>query len=156
MVVFPAISQPFVRKITGNDTIAFGFWGSSWISLSGWIGGLVGNKDKSIEDVKVPKSFDFLKDMSILMGIVMVGIYLITSFFVDAATMSEIAGGQNPYQFAIMTALLFVVGILILLQGVRMFLAELVPAFKGIGEKLVPGAKLLWMCRSFSPMHQPL
>src|SRR5699024_9879497 len=31
MVVFPAISQPFVRKVTGNDNIAFGFWGSSWI-----------------------------------------------------------------------------------------------------------------------------
>ncbi|MFR6666839.1 MAG: PTS transporter subunit IIC, partial [Thomasclavelia spiroformis] len=34
----------------------------------------------------------------------------------------------------------FTAGILILLQGVRMFLGELVPAFKGISDKLVPGA----------------
>lgn len=141
MVLFPAISQPFVRKITGNDHVAFGFWGSSWISLSGWIGGKLGNKEKSSEDVKVPKSLDFLKDMSVLMGIVMIVIYVVTSLFVDPAKMAEIAGGQNAIQFSIMSALTFVVGILVLLQGVRMFLGEIVPAFKGVGEKIVPGAK---------------
>lgn len=141
MVLFPAISQPFVRKITGNDNIAFGFWGSSWISLSGWVGGKLGNKEKSSEDVKVPKSLDFLKDMSVLMGIVMIIIYVVTSLFVDPVKMAEIAGGQNTIQFSIMSALTFVVGILVLLQGVRMFLGEIVPAFKGVGEKIVPGAK---------------
>ncbi|WP_423408373.1 PTS ascorbate transporter subunit IIC [Heyndrickxia sp. MSNUG] len=141
MVLFPAISQPFVRKITGNDHVAFGFWGSSWISLSGWVGGKLGNKEKSSEDVKVPKSLDFLKDMSVLMGIVMIVIYVVTSLFVDPAKMAEIAGGQNAIQFSIMSALTFVVGILVLLQGVRMFLGEIVPAFKGVGEKIVPGAK---------------
>lgn len=141
MVLFPAISQPFVRKVTGTDDVAFGFWGSSWISLSGWVGGLVGDKEKSSEDIKVPKSIDFLKDMSILMGIVMVLIYLVTAAFVDKTLMAELAGGQNIYLFAILQALTFVAGILVLLQGVRMFLGEIIPAFKGIGEKLVPGAK---------------
>lgn len=141
MVFFPAISQPFVRKVTGNNHVAFGFWGSSWITLSGYIGGLVGNKEKSSEDVKVPKSLDFLKDMSILMGIVMVIIYVVTSLFVDHATMQKISSGQSAIQFSIMNALTFVVGILVLLQGVRMFLGEIVPAFKGVGEKIVPGAK---------------
>ncbi|MBU5211568.1 PTS ascorbate transporter subunit IIC [Heyndrickxia oleronia] len=141
MVFFPAISQPFVRKVTGNNHVAFGFWGSSWISLSGYIGGLVGNKEKSSEDVKVPKSLDFLKDMSILMGIVMVIIYVVTSLFVDHTTMQKISSGQSAIQFSIMNALTFVVGILVLLQGVRMFLGEIVPAFKGVGEKIVPGAK---------------
>jgi PTS system ascorbate-specific IIC component len=91
--------------------------------------------------VKVPKSLDFLKDMSILMGIVMVIIYVVTSLFVDHATMQKITSGQSAIQFSIMNALTFVVGILVLLQGVRMFLGEIVPAFKGVGEKIVPGAK---------------
>src|SRR5699024_1263741 len=95
MVVFPAISQPFVRKVTGNDNIAFGFWGSSWIVLSGWVGGKLGNKEQSSEDVKVPKSLDFLKDMSILMAIIMVSVYVITASFVDSAVMAELSGGQN-------------------------------------------------------------
>lgn len=141
MIVFPAISQPFVRKVTNNNDVAFGFWGSSWIALSGWVGGLVGDKSKSTEDIKVPKSLDFLKDMSVLMGIVMVIIYVVTATFVDKTKMAEIAGGQNIYMFAIMQALIFVAGVLVLLLGVRMFLGEIIPAFKGIGEKLVPGAK---------------
>lgn len=140
MVLFPAISQPFVRKVTGNNNVAFGFWGSSWISLSGVVGGLLGNKAHSSEDVKVPKSLDFLKDMSVLMGIVMVLIYLFTSFFIKPDVMAKISNGQNFVQFSLITGLTFVAGILVLLQGVRMFLAEIVPAFKGIGEKIVPGA----------------
>lgn len=141
MILFPAISQSSVRKVIGNDNVAFGFWGSSWISLSGWVGGIFGNKEQSSEDVKVPKSLDFLKEMSILMGIIMVAAYTITASFVNADVMNEISGGINRYQFAVFEALGFVVGILILLMGVRMFLAEIVPAFKGIGEKMVPGAK---------------
>lgn len=31
MVLFPAIAQPFTRKILGTDDVAFGFWGSSLI-----------------------------------------------------------------------------------------------------------------------------
>lgn len=141
MVLFPAISQPFVRKVTGNDQVAFGFWGSSWISLSGVVGGFLGDKKKSSEDMKVPKSLDFLKDMSVLMGIVMVPIYLITAIVAGPTKMAEISGGQNPYLFATLQALTFVAGVLVLLQGVRMFLAEIIPAFKGVGEKIVPGAK---------------
>ncbi|GGE30340.1 PTS ascorbate transporter subunit IIC [Pullulanibacillus camelliae] len=141
MVAFPAFAQPFVRKVIGNDQVAFGFWGSSWIALCGWIGGKLGNKEKSSEDIKVPKSIDFLKDMSILMGIIMVIIFVVTSFFVDPHQMTKISGGDNYVLFSIIQGLTFVAGILVLLQGVRMFLGEIVPAFKGIGEKIVPGAR---------------
>ncbi len=37
----------------------------------------------------------------------------------------------------------FVAGVLVLLQGVRMFLGEIIPAFKGISEKLIPVQDLL-------------
>src|SRR5699024_7637094 len=40
-----------------------------------------------------------------------------------------------------LNALGFAAGVLILLQGVRMFLGEIVPAFRGIAIKVVPGAK---------------
>ncbi|MEG7763242.1 PTS transporter subunit IIC, partial [Listeria monocytogenes] len=83
---------PFVRKVTGNDQVGFGFWGSSLVWATGWLGGKLGNKANSTEDLKVPKKLDFLKEMSVLMGIVMAVIYIFTSFFVDEPVMKELAG----------------------------------------------------------------
>ena len=40
--------------------------------------------------------------------------------------------------FSIMQSITFAAGVYIILQGVRMVIAEIVPAFKGISDKLVP------------------
>lgn len=140
-VVFPAIAQPFVRKVTGNDNVAFGFYGSSLVWASGWIGGKLGNKEKTSEDIKISPKLDFLKEMSVLMSIVMVLVYTVATAFASPELVAELSGDQPASLMVIVNALTFVVGILILLQGVRMFLGELIPAFKGVSEKLVPGAK---------------
>jgi PTS system ascorbate-specific IIC component len=54
---------------------------------------------------------------------------------------TDISGGQNWLIFTLLQALGFTAGVLVLLQGVRMLIGEIVPAFKGIGERLIPGAK---------------
>ncbi len=145
MVVFPAIAQPFVRKILKNDSVAFGFWGSSLVCLSGQVGKWAGKRSRdeldTWEEVKVPDSLGFLKDMSVLMSIIMVIVYLVTGVVAGADAIGELSGGTNWILFIVLQALTFVAGIQILLQGVRMFLGEIVPAFKGISEKLVPGAR---------------
>lgn len=138
-VLFPALAQPHVRKLTGNDAVGFGFWGSSLCWAAGLVGGLVGNKEKSAEDIKVPEKLGFLKDMSILMSIVMIIVYIVTYVWAGPEVVSHYTT-DNLVVGAVFTALEFVAGVLVLLQGVRMFLGELIPAFKGISEKLVPGA----------------
>lgn len=141
MVVFPAISQRTVRIVTGSDDVAFGFWGSSWITLSGWVGKLFGNKEQSTEDMKIPDSIGFFRDMSMFMSIVMLIIYIVTVLIAGPSVVNQISGSTNYLVFGIIQALSFVAGILVLLQGVRMFLGEIIPAFKGISEKIVPGAR---------------
>ncbi len=141
MVVFPAISQATVRRVTDTDDVAFGFWGSSWITLSGWVGKPFGNKSQSTEDLKVPQGLDFFRDMAVFMAIVMLLIYVFTAVFAGPGVGAKVAGGQNYIFYAVIQALTFVAGVLVLLQGVRMFLAEIIPAFRGIAEKLVPGAR---------------
>lgn len=146
MVVFPAIAQPYTRKILKTDEVAFGFWGSSLIVFSGFVGRLVRKKNRdeetdTWEKVKVSNKLDFLKDMSILMSIVMIVVYIFTALMAGTEVVSELAGGQNIIVYAVIQAMTFVAGVLVLLQGVRMFLGEIIPAFKGISEKLIPGAR---------------
>jgi len=146
MVFFPAIAQPFVRKVLKTDEIAFGFWGSSLVWISGWVGSLVAKKNRdpetdTWESVKVPEKLNFLKDMSVLMGIVMVIIYIVAAIAAGPKMVNSLSGGQNYIVYAIIQGLTFTAGVLVLLQGVRMFLGEIIPAFKGISEKLVPGAR---------------
>jgi PTS system ascorbate-specific IIC component len=57
----------------------------------------------------------------------------------------------NPWVWAIVSALRFAAGIAVLLFGVRMFLAEIVPAFKGISDKVIPGARPALDCPTVFP-----
>lgn len=140
MVILPAIAQPLVRKVTGNNNIAIAHLTTLGTVPAAYVGGLLGDKSKNAEDVKLPESLEFFKDTSISVSIVMGIFYLVVVILAGPKVVSEFAGDTNYIVFGILKAMGFTAGILILLQGVRMFLGELVPAFKGISDKLVPGA----------------
>lgn len=141
MVLFPALLQPYVKKITGNDTIAVGHFGSIGYFISGLIGKAFGDITKTTEDIKVPKSLGFLRDTSVAVSLTMTLMFVSVSLFAGAAFIEkELSGGTNFLIFALMQAITFSAGVFIILAGVRMLLSEIVPAFKGIADKIVPKA----------------
>lgn len=140
LTLLPAISQPLVRKTTGNNDFAIGHLTTLGTVSSAYIGGLLGNKEKSAEDMKLPKGLSFFKDTAMSISIVMFVFYLIVVIAAGPKAVAEYAGEQNYIVYGILKALGFTAGILVLLQGVRMLLGELVPAFKGIADKIVPNA----------------
>lgn len=140
MAILPALTQPLVRKTIGNDDFAIAHLTTLGTVPAGYIGGLLGNKKYDAEDIKLPESLQFFKDTACSITIVMGIFYLILILAAGPTVVAEYAGGTNYIVYALTQTLGFVVGILVLLQGVRMFLGELVPAFKGISDKLVPGA----------------
>ncbi|GAA3608765.1 MAG: PTS ascorbate transporter subunit IIC [Gibbsiella quercinecans] len=142
MAFFPAIAQRYMRRITGNDDIAFGHFGTLGYVLSGWIGARIGKNSRSTEEMNLPKNLSFLRDSSISISITMIIIYLIMAICAGQDYVeSQLSAGQNYLVYSIIQAITFAAGVFIILQGVRLILAEIVPAFTGFSEKLVPNAR---------------
>lgn len=142
MVLFPALAQPTMRKITGNNEVAFGHFSTIGYWASAMIGKVVGKDSKSTEELNFPKSLAFLRDSSVAISLTMVIIYLILAIACGPAYVQEnLSDGANFIVFALTKGIQFAAGVYVILQGVRLILGEIVPAFKGISEKLIPNAK---------------
>ncbi|WP_419958060.1 PTS ascorbate transporter subunit IIC [Psychrobacillus psychrotolerans] len=141
MVAMPALGQPFMRQVTGNDDIAIGHFGTFGYIAAGLIGKWFGNKSKSTEDIVISEKWSFLKDSLITTALTMIAIFIILAVLAGSDVVSNFSGDQNYIMFSIMQGIMFAAGLSIILLGVRMILNEIVPAFKGIADKLVPGAK---------------
>ncbi|KPL60264.1 PTS ascorbate transporter subunit IIC [Rossellomorea vietnamensis] len=152
MVLSPAMLQPFTRKVTGSDDFAVGHFGSIGYLVSAMVGKAVGKGSKSTEEIKVPKSLGFLRDTSVSVSLTMVILFFVVAGAAGPAFVEgELSGGQNFLVFAFMQGITFAVGVYIILAGVRMLLGEIVPAFKGIADKVVPNAKPALDCPAIFP-----
>jgi PTS system ascorbate-specific IIC component len=152
MVVCPAILQPFTRKITNSDDLALGHFGSTGYLLAALVGKVVGKGSPSIEELKVPKTLNFLRDSSVAISLTMMILFIALVLVAGKEfTESQVSGGQNYVVFAIIQSITFAAGVYIILAGVRMVIAEIVPAFKGIADKLVPNAKPALDCPTVFP-----
>jgi len=149
MVSLPAFSQPFTRKITGDDSIAMGHFGTAGYVAAGTVGRLVGGKSsRSTEDLKLPEGLRFLRDSMVATALSMVIMYVVVAliFFAregEAAYEAFEGGAANPGNFIMLSVtqgLQFGIAVAVILFGVRTILGEIVPAFQGIAAKIVPGA----------------
>ncbi|WP_024614899.1 PTS ascorbate transporter subunit IIC [Clostridium sp. Ade.TY] len=155
MILSPAILQPFMKKITGNDSVALGHFSSVGYAASAAIGKVVGKGSKSTEEMKVPKSLSFLRDSVVSISITMLILYVIVAIaagpqFVE----TQLSGGKNFIVYALIQALTFAAGFILIQNGVRLVLNEIVPAFKGISSKLVPNSKPALDCPIVFPYAQ--
>ncbi|SDH85904.1 PTS ascorbate transporter subunit IIC [Alteribacillus bidgolensis] len=152
MVLSPALLQPYTKEVTQSDDIAVGHFGSIGYFAAGFIGKRVGNKSKSTEEIKVPKSLGFLRDTTVAVSLTMVVLFIALGLFVGPTFIeAELSEGQNFLIFSFMQGLTFAAGVYVILTGVRMLLGEIVPAFKGIADKIVPNAKPALDCPAVFP-----
>ncbi|MEW5549075.1 PTS ascorbate transporter subunit IIC [Peribacillus frigoritolerans] len=152
MVLFPALLQPYVRKITGSDDFAIGHFGTIGYFVSATVGKWFGNKEKTTEQIKVPKSLGFLRDTSVAVSLTMTMFFVVVTLFAGQNYIeTELSGGSNFIVFSFIQAITFAAGVYIILAGVRMLIAEIVPAFKGIADKVAPNTKPALDCPTIFP-----
>lgn len=140
MVFFPAIAHKYMKQVTGSNDVAIGHFSTLSYVLAGFIGSKFGNKAHSTEDMNVPKGLLFLRDTPVAISFTMFIIFIITCLFAGGDYVREISGGDHWFMFSLMQSISFAAGVYVILQGVRMVISEIVPAFKGISDKLVPNA----------------
>ena len=150
-----------MKKVIGSDEWGYGHTSSAACYLGAAVGKHLGDPEKhDTEKLHLPRALSFFKDVNVSTALVITAIMLVAMAFVPNATRVELASGYgtatgfsslNPWVWAVVQALRFAAGIAILLFGVRMFLAEIVPAFKGISDRLIPGARPALDCPTVFP-----
>lgn len=141
MVFFPAIGHPFMEKITGNGDVAIGHFGTTGYVAAGLVGKVVGDPEDSTEDIDFPDYLDFLKESVLSTMLTMIIVFFVVSLISSEEVYAKYSGGKSIFMFSLMQGITFAAGVNIILTGVRMIIGEIVPAFQGIAEKIVPDAK---------------
>lgn len=153
LVSMPAFAHPWTKRITGNNSIAIGHFGTAGYVAAGATGQLIGRRSRSTEEMNLPEGLRFLRDSMVATALSMLLIYVVmalvhlvrtgreTAFKAFAAGGGEAASDVGNYVMsAVMQGLQFGIAVAVILFGVRTILGELVPAFQGVAAKVVPGA----------------
>ncbi len=139
--LFPAIAQKGMRKITGEDELAMGHYVTIAYAISSFIGSKVGNPEDSTEKLKLPSWLMIFKDYIVSVTLSVAVFYYISAFIAGKENVEALSGGVSWILFPFLQSLSFASSLFIIITGVRMVLGEIVSAFVGISEKLIPNAK---------------
>jgi PTS system ascorbate-specific IIC component len=131
-----------MKKIIGSEDFVLGHPGTIAYATSGFLGQFVGNPEDDAEDLEFPGWIGFMREPLVAMGFISLLIFLIVSLIglANGVNVDEALGGSWWLQSLILS-LTFAGGIGVILYGVRTVLGEIVPAFRGISEKIVPNSK---------------
>jgi PTS system ascorbate-specific IIC component len=144
MTVAPSMIQKSVAKVIGNNDVGVAHTGTVFYWVAAAIAKVVGNKEKSAEDLNIPKSLTFLRDLTVSLSLAMLIVYFVVCLVVNIAmpeVIKEVYGESNWFISIIISSMNFAAGVYVIQAGVRMVLADLLPAFKGIADKLIPDAR---------------
>lgn len=135
---------PITKKLCGKDTpITLGHDMLFGTVIAQFLAGFFkidDEKNPSCETLKLPGWLNIFSDATMGYSLVMGIMYFFIALVCGPEIVGELAGSKNYLVFGLMQGLQVAVGMSILLMGVRMFLAELLPSFKGFAERIVPGA----------------
>ncbi|WP_305150863.1 PTS ascorbate transporter subunit IIC [uncultured Dubosiella sp.] len=159
MCFSPMICEPTMKKIVHTDQLGFGHFGGIGYWFSAQVA-KVFKGSKSTEDIKFPQRLTFLRDTTVSISMAMMIFFVVicavavgkgilaadpNMILADYPNLGGLlnVGAEtqtNWIVWCLTSGMNFAAAIYIILSGVRLIVGELVPAFKGIAETLVPGA----------------
>jgi PTS system ascorbate-specific IIC component len=131
----------FMKEVKGGEGFTLAHSSSIGILISSLLGKAFGNKEHDLENIKVPKKLNFLREMTISLTIVMTILFFVLSLIAGPTWVREnVTSGQDFVVFSILRGVTFGLWITVIITGVRMMLSEIIAAFHGIANKIIPNS----------------
>ncbi|MBS5957133.1 MAG: PTS ascorbate transporter subunit IIC [Clostridiales bacterium] len=131
----------FMKEVKGGEGFTLAHSSSVGILISSLLGKAFGNKEHDLENLKVPKKLNFLREMTISLTIVMTILFFVLSLIAGPTWVREnVTSGQDIIVFSILRGVSFGMWITVIITGVRMMLSEIIAAFHGIANKIIPNS----------------
>jgi len=138
--LWPALMKKPLEKLVGDDNITIGHN----MAVFGWVAMMIskytGDVTQDTEELQFPGWLSIMKDSVISYSVIMAFLYTLIGVLSGPTVGAQFSGGMNYILYSFMQGINIAVGVTVLLLGVRMFLAELLPAFVGFAKVVVPGA----------------
>jgi PTS system ascorbate-specific IIC component len=134
----PAIARPFT-KFLSKDQYTLGHLQTMDLPTGALAGKLV--QSKRSDEIELPGFLSVFTDYTVILATLIPIVYIIIGLVAGAENVTKLSGGSNWIIWLIMQGIGFAAGVAIVLFGVRMFLAAMIPAFEGIAKTALPGSQ---------------
>lgn len=139
--IFPAAAHYYSKRFIPDDAYQQGHAEQLTAAILCAFGRFVGKPSDSIEKADLPKWIESLMSLHVLTTLAIFLYYACLVIIASPATITAYSGGMHWATWVISQALWTAAGLALLLVGVRMLIGAIVPAFRGIADKVVPGAR---------------
>lgn len=142
--VFSNLTVEATEDLTENAGFAIGHQQMLGVWFADKFSGKIGNKERGVGNIKLKGAFKLFDDYVVSTTVIMLLFFGTIIFFIGEPILREVDSSFNgsilfsTYIFE--KAAMFAVNLVVLKQGVRMFVNELVNSFEGISSSMLKGA----------------